>query len=136
VRFGKHTELVDTEVQAELAKSDVDSSNLKKAVEKALSIAQNLSGLWVSGDYDVKRKLQQLVFPEGVLYSKENGAVRTTCVNEVFLEIPLQVRDVAKTKKGNPLLDCLLIDSVPRTGFEPVHLVPNYCWGPPEEGAI
>jgi site-specific DNA recombinase len=129
-----HREMV--EVRAQLAKSDVDSSNLKKAVEKALSIAQNLSGLWVSGDYDVKRKLQQLVFPEGVLYSKKNGAVRTTCVNEVFLEIPLQVRDVAKTKKGNPLLDCLLIDSVHRTGFEPAHLVPNYCWGPPEEGAI
>ncbi|RYZ68486.1 MAG: hypothetical protein EOP09_09405, partial [Proteobacteria bacterium] len=57
------------EVKTELAKSDIDSSNLKKAVEKALTIAQNLSGLWVLGDYDVKRKLQQLVFPEGVLYS-------------------------------------------------------------------
>ena len=67
-----------------LKKNAFDSSNLEKVVEKGLALAQNLSGLWLSGSFDSKQKLQALVFPHGIVYSKKTGAVQTERINELF----------------------------------------------------
>jgi site-specific DNA recombinase len=114
----KYTEEIGV-LEAELAKSDVDGSNLEKAVEKCLLIAQNISGAWVGADYTAKQRLQSLVFPDGILYSKKKGAVRTERVHTLFSEIEPPVSVTAKNKKGNPTKDCLKYHPVPRTGFEP-----------------
>jgi hypothetical protein len=53
------------------------------------------------------------VFPAGILYNKENGAVRTERVNSLFAAIqPLQ-RVLAEKKKGNLVGDYLNSDVVP-----------------------
>ena len=107
------------QISEELQKKSFDSSNLENAVEKCLSIAENLSGTWVSMNYEEKQRLQYLVFPEGVVYSKEKGVVRTERVNALFAEILLQKRVLAEKKKGNSEKNCLKSYSVPRTGIEP-----------------
>ena len=78
------------------------SSNLEKAVEKGLNIAENISQLWVSSDYYEKQQLQYLVFPEGMLYDKKNDTVRTNRINTLFREIAIQSKVLAETKKDNP----------------------------------
>ncbi|MEZ7901084.1 MAG: hypothetical protein QMC34_04175 [Flavobacteriales bacterium] len=44
----------------------ISSSNLEKAIKKALRVASNLTELWTSGDLTQKKKLQNLVFPSGI----------------------------------------------------------------------
>ena len=104
-----------------LANCGVTSSNLEKSVKKCLEIAQNLSSTWVSAPFDSKQRLQQLVFPEGIMVNKKEGVVRTARVNSLFAEIgPLQ-RVVARKEKGNLNKDYLLPSSVPTKGIEPSH---------------
>ena len=75
--------------------------------------------MWVSGDFYDKQKLQYLLFPEGMLYDKENGVVRTTRINYLFKSIAIESRVSAEMQKGNLLQDCLFGSSVGKTGFEP-----------------
>ncbi len=95
------------------------SSNLEKAVEKGLKIAENISQLWVSSDYYEKQQLQYLVFPEGLLYDKKNDTVRTNRINTLFHEIAVNTRGLDKRKKDNSQSNCLFGSSVGMTGFEP-----------------
>ncbi|MEZ7931733.1 MAG: hypothetical protein QMC21_09480 [Flavobacteriales bacterium] len=44
----------------------ISSSNLEKAIKKALRVASNLTELWNYGDLTQKKKLQNLVFPSGI----------------------------------------------------------------------
>jgi site-specific DNA recombinase len=63
--------------------------NLKKSVKKGLEIAQNIIQIWVSEDLYDKQQLQYLLFPEGMLYDKENRVVRTTKINYLFSSIAI-----------------------------------------------
>lgn len=94
------------------------SSNLEKAVEKTLKYAENISQIWVSANYTNKQLLQYLVFPDGIFYDKENSTVRTTRINELFRQIPLQERVLAENKKDNQNSDCLFFSHVGTTRFE------------------
>jgi len=67
---------------------------------KGLEIASNLSQLWVSSDYNNKQALQYLLFPDGLLYSKQNDTVRTPKVNALFQAIPLLARIPRENKKS------------------------------------
>ena len=94
------------------------SSNLNKAIEKSLKISENISQMWISGDFHDKQKLQYLLFPEGMLYDKENGVVRTTRINYLFRSIAMESRVSDEMQKGNLLQDCLFGSSVGTTRFE------------------
>ena len=90
--FDKYTAIYKdrmADLQQKMNIVGVSSSNLEKSMWKGLNIAANLSELWVFSDFDKKRKLQNLVFPEGILYNKQKNAVRTLRANTVFAAIPL-----------------------------------------------
>ena len=55
------------------------------------------------GDLDQKRQLQNLVFPSGIGYNKQNDRVQTKRVNSIFSAIPLLTRDLDKIKNGEPI---------------------------------
>ena len=120
--YVKHTHKLKEEINlllSDLGKTDIKSSNLEKAVEKCLSIAQNISHTWATAGFENKRRLQSLVFPEGIMYNKENNEVRTEKVNSLFSLIqPLQ-SIVAENKKGNLKKDYLNSVNVPTKGIEP-----------------
>ena len=120
-QFGKFSKKYQSEIDQldqEINQMGNISSNLKKSVEKGLKIAQNISEMWASGDFYEKQKLQYLLFPEGMLYDKENGVVRTTKVNSFFLQIAMESMVSAEKQKGNLLQDCLLGSNVGTTRFE------------------
>jgi len=62
---------------SEYEKEGIQLSNLEKAIEKALNYSFKLSDMWVSGDLEQKRKLQRMVFPEGIEYDHKNDIYRT-----------------------------------------------------------
>ena len=115
----------------EIESTSFSGSNLENVVNKCLTIAQNLSQSWVSADYETKQQLQKLVFPEGILYNKQKGAVRTPRVNSLFEAIPLLAGVSTGNKKADSVKNRLQSNKVPRTGFEPAHLAAP----PPEDGA-
>ena len=122
--YQKHSEKIRNEIHAmskEIDMSQIDSSNLELAVSKCLTIAQNLSQAWVSAEYEQKQRLQKLIFPEGIMYNKQKGVVRTVKVNCLFESIPLLEGISAENKKGDPIQNRLKSNQVPRTGFEPAH---------------
>ncbi len=120
-QFGKFSKKYQSEIDIlnqEISQQGNMSSNLKKSVEKGLEIAQNIRQIWVSGDFYDKQKLQFMLFPEGMLYDKENDAVRTTKVNCFFQQVAVETRVSDEMQKGNLLQDCLFGDNVGMTRFE------------------
>ena len=120
--YKKHAQQLRDEI-GELSKgidsTTLSSSNIDKIVENCLSISQNLSQAWISADYEKKQHLQKMVFPEGIMYNKQNGVVRTSKVNLIFNEIPLLVSLCSEKEKGDSVKNRLKSNYVPRTGIEP-----------------
>ena len=65
-------------------------------------------------------RLQSIVFPEGILYDKQNDVVRTTKVNSIF-EVSRYLSEKYGRKKSG-ILSAKEMNStlVGHTGFEPV----------------
>jgi hypothetical protein len=89
------------------------------AVKKAFEIAGNISKTWHDSDFDGKQKLQNLIYPKGIRYNKQNDTVRTEKINSLFGEISILSGILTENGKGSRSTDCLLSSYVPRTGFEP-----------------
>ena len=81
--------------------TEINSLNLIQIVNKGLEIAGNLSETWSLSRFDDKRKLQSLVFPEGILYNKQKDIVRTPRINSIFAPIPILMGILKDNKKGH-----------------------------------
>ncbi len=108
------------EILKNFTEEGIEKSNLENFIKHATKLSQNLHQMWLSGDYDVKQKLQSLVFPEGIRYNKENGHYRTENMNLTFLEIWHQTRVLAKNKGENQTSRFEFSPLVPRRGIEPL----------------
>ncbi len=120
-QFEKYAQKFEQEKRILVEESSISddlSSNLEKAVNKGLSIAQNISETWHSSDYAMKQTLQYLIFPNGIMYNKKNDAVRTSKTNTLFSLIPYLTGLTGNNKKSNLLQDCLFGSSVGMTRFE------------------
>ena len=82
-------------------KSKFNSSNLKKAIDKAVDFALNLASLWSSGNVEVKRTIQYMLFPEGIGYDFKNHRFRTFRINSIFSAIVSISSDLSGNKKEN-----------------------------------
>ena len=78
-------------LQAELATLNEQLSNLTQSLSNidevashACVIASQLDTLWENGDFKTKVDLQNLLFPEGVLWDRNIGDYRTEKTNSVF----------------------------------------------------
>ena len=88
------------ELEAKLEKVNINSSNLTNEIEAALNITMNIGDSWQKSDYNTKQKIQQLVYPEGISYNKENGECRTIRTNEVMKLIATISDHIQAQKKG------------------------------------
>jgi hypothetical protein len=75
---------------------------LEIAVKKGIVISKKESQLWVSSDYSDKQRLQYLIYPDGILYDKENNTLRTLRVNNLFTAISYLSYISAENKNGQP----------------------------------
>ena len=98
-------------LEKKISRNPISSSNLEMAVKKAVSISRNLSQLWLSSDYSGKYRLQYLVYPDGIMYNKQNNTVRTPRINSLFGAIAYQSRVLDKKRKG-----------------QSTKIDPNSCW--------
>ena len=88
-------------------------------MEKALSLASKLSEIWTNGDLQQKQNIQNLVFPSGIGYDKQNDLVQTKKINSIFSAIPLISKDLDKIKSGESVEINQFSARVTSLGFKP-----------------
>ncbi len=96
-------------------------SNPEKFIRYALEMCLNLSDLWLSGSYEAKLKLQELVFPEGLVYDKKIMNYRTGRTNIIVELISSTSIGYEGNKNGQTKNFFDLSASVPKVGIEPTH---------------
>ena len=106
-------------VNAEMAQSAINSSNIETYVKSVLGLASKLCAVWVSSNAESKAVLQKLVFPEGIAFDAENSTVLTKKVSPVFQWIADRAGSLGENKKGQTTNKSNLSSQVGTTGFEP-----------------
>lgn len=90
------------ELEAKYDFSGIDTSNLEINLAKAVDFTQNVSKHWVSGDLDHKKKIQKLVFPEGIRIDTQKRQYLTSKVNVLFSVKRSFTRNTKDCKKEFP----------------------------------
>ena len=85
-------------IELELAKCRKDLSNLDGDVDEVLSMCCKLDSLWKDSSLETSQKLQNLLFPDGILWDKEKDDYRTFNENEA-LAVIARVSSSYKNKK-------------------------------------
>jgi site-specific DNA recombinase len=107
-------------INDEVNRSGIELSNPALLIDHSLEIISNLSDFWVLSDYDDKRKLQEVLFPGGVLFEKQSNNYRTREVNTILQLTHSLSIDFGGNKNGQIKKISDLPGWVVRTGIEPV----------------
>jgi site-specific DNA recombinase len=73
-----------TALNYELNKAKQKLSNLENYVDLSINLSANVHKIWELGGLQNRKKLQKLIFPEGITYNKEIGSYRTLKTNKIF----------------------------------------------------
>ena len=87
-------------IEKHLASCENQMSNLEKSIDAMLSYAGKLNTIWDFENYSQKQQLQNLIFPEGMYYSKKKDKCRSGSVNAVFLCMSQLAGVLKGNKKG------------------------------------
>ena len=120
-RFSEKLRTEKRAIEEKLKQVGNKLSNPEKFVEYAFKMCSNLSGLWVSGDYEQRVKLQEIVFPDGLLFDKETNNYRTQRVNVIVELMSCFTNNSGEIKNGQTRNFSELSASVPKVGIEPTH---------------
>ena len=89
------------QIESELDKSQNELSNLEKAVDNCIKIALELPSLWRKSNFARKQRIQNLLFPLGILYNRKNDDYRTKKINLLISAIPYLVGFLEDKKNGD-----------------------------------
>ena len=87
------------QLESEFDPNQNQLSNLEMAVEKCLQMASELPSLWRNSNFNTKRRIQNLLFPQGILYHRKKDNYRTLKINSLFSAIPYLARLSSENKK-------------------------------------
>jgi len=108
------------EIENEIKKVSLKSSNLDNYLESGVNLLSNLQKTWKLCSYIEKQKLQKILFPNGITYDRKNDEVRTEKANSL-LELSNSLSIVLKSKKKGQISNKTNLSSlVAGTGLEPV----------------
>ena len=86
-----------TKLDTSLASMQKELSNPVKFIDKSLEICSNLAELWDSSECSHRKQMQELFFPEGILYDKKISGYRTENINvvlEVITSISNKIKEI------------------------------------------
>ncbi len=75
-------------------------SNLEECIDITIDFASELQSKWRLADYRTKQRIQFLLFPEGIRYSKKMDRCRTTRVNSLFAYVAHLQQVLVHKKRG------------------------------------
>ena len=94
------------EIKDNLAKSKNKISNLDVFINESFEIAENLHKYWGKADVGLKKKIQELVFPEGVLIDTKKRQYLTKKVNSIFVVNRDQEQKLGRKAKTDNFVVC------------------------------
>ena len=71
------------QISEELEKSNFNLSSPLELIDKGVVFPSDLANCWLNGDYEERQMVQNILFPERIIYDKENDTYRTSSVNKV-----------------------------------------------------
>ena len=94
-------ELNDKKGRLEVEKDELieKSSNSVEDAKKAIDIICNAHKYWKLEDLDTKKRVQEMVFPQGILVNPDNREVLTPEVNPFFIKKPWKSTDCEEIKE-------------------------------------
>jgi DNA invertase Pin-like site-specific DNA recombinase len=107
------------EISDELEKSTFNLSNPSDLIEKGIVFASELANCWLNGDYEERQTVQDILFPNGIIYDREKDAYRTSGVNEVIDLITELSATYTQKKERQTNTSIDLSPPVARGGVEP-----------------
>ena len=117
LRLKKQKEI--NQIKEQLEGTDYEISNLDYFIAKSIEISQNIHKLWQLGSLDVKKKIQKMVFPEGIVVDTTNRTYLTSNVNSLFLAKSQFMRSSEGIKEKLPIKNDEESSIVAEEGFEP-----------------
>ncbi len=116
--FKAECEAEINQIGESLSKSTFKLSNIEKMIKKAIEIALNLPKMWASGDIENKKRIQKMLFPEGLVYDFKKGEYRTLRVNVFFQRISAMARVSGGSKITKGIISDALSSCVAGTRLE------------------
>ena len=109
----------EDDILSELENTNIEISNLSEFIKKAINISANLPVYWRRYNLEIKRKIQNLVFPNNIYLSSSKDKYLTNEISPIFKLISLIPNPYIDIKKG--LLTVKVEKSlvVAGTGLEP-----------------
>ena len=106
-------------LEQNLPNTIVSTSTLNKKINKVINTIQNLDEIWDSGSYEMKKAIQKIVFPNGMVVQSDNRQLRPSGYNYLLYAITSIKGSYKGNKKGTTqlILDKSLIAE--NEGFEP-----------------
>ena len=90
----------------ELEKWQVNLSNQKEMIPVVIATASKIGTLWRNANLETKKKIQNLVFPEGIFWDKKKRNYRTNKCNAVFAILD-RLSATYEEEKGPPLSEAV-----------------------------
>ena len=108
------------QINQKIGKLDSKLSNLEKYIDFSLDVSQNINKYWESEDIETKKRVQELVFPEGVSLDMSRRQYLTKNINVIFEmnRAIARVSEGSKNKKPTKKIGGSAL--VAGTGLEPV----------------
>ena len=89
-------------IELELAQCQKELSNRKEEVDEVFLMCCKLDSLWKNSSLEIEQKLQNLLFPNGILWDKEKEDYRTFDENEALSVIARISRSYENKKEDFP----------------------------------
>ena len=109
-----------SQLEREIGVMDENSSNLNLCIKNAIDLSTNLKQAWNSGGVDVKKRIQNIIFPRGMGYDKSKDIVQTPYVNCVFVSMSLLGSLLRRKEENGGNIFYTFPPLVTPTGFKPV----------------
>ena len=107
------------EIMSELKERDKSILNLNDYVSSGLNLKNNMLKLWELANLGNKRRLQNMVFPDGVVWSKENDDIEPVSRNEFIFTYGSKTDDYGEKENGQTADFSNLSALAPPRGLEP-----------------
>ena len=105
-------------IEVEMAKVKRNLSNLTSTVDEVVATCCKLGGLWSNSELELCQKIQNLLFPSGIFWDKENENYRTIDCNQA-LSIIQRISSSYKNKNEEKSENF-------SSNFKMCHIVPDY----------
>ena len=108
-----------TDINYAQKQNNDNSLNLQYFLNNGLELIYNPLKMWETLDLGDKKRFQSLLFPEGLIFDKENKVIEPSVTNLMFVLNPLFIGDFEVKEKGFCSKKTAKSKTVPRAGLEP-----------------